>query len=129
MTPPVKILAIKYWILPVIWAGLIFFMSSRQGVDLPSFQYADKLVHLCIYTVFSFLVMRALVEGHSFDVYSAVILTLVIGTLYGLSDEIHQIFVPTRSAEVGDLLSDAFGSFIGALIYGYVPRISKKDRG
>jgi len=123
----VDIRAKKYWVLPAVWAGLIFFMSSRQGVQLPPFQYADKLAHLCVYVVLGFLIARALIRGHLLETGKAVALAFLIGALYGLSDEAHQMFVPTRSPETLDLLSDALGSCIGAVIYAYVPRISKKD--
>jgi len=118
---------ISYWLLPVFWAFAIFLMSSQQGVSLPSFPYSDKIAHLCVYIVFGYLVMRALVKGHSVGTYNGVILSLVIGTIYGFSDEVHQTFVPTRSAEFLDLFSDMVGSFIGALIFGYVANLSKKS--
>jgi VanZ family protein len=45
----------------------------------------------------------------------AVALTLVIITLYGASDEWHQSFVPMRSADVRDWITDMFGGTLGAL--------------
>lgn len=44
-------------------------------------------------------------------------LTLLLGLLYALSDEIHQIFVPGRACQWQDLLVDAAG--IGLAIAGY----------
>ena len=37
------------------------------------------------------------------------ILLAVIGVLYGLSDEIHQSFVPNRECTLSDFLADAIG--------------------
>ncbi|UTY25155.1 hypothetical protein E4N78_07050 [Treponema denticola] len=41
-----------------------------------------------------------------------VLLVICITVLYGLSDEIHQYFVPNRSSSVYDLLADALGAFL-----------------
>jgi VanZ family protein len=40
---------------------------------------------------------------------------VVLSTLYGVSDEWHQSFVPGRSPDVLDVAADAVGSTIGAL--------------
>lgn len=37
--------------------------------------------------------------------------------LYGLSDEWHQSFVPGRQVELGDLLADGIGGFLGGMIF------------
>jgi VanZ family protein len=34
--------------------------------------------------------------------------------LYGLSDEVHQSFIPGRDASVGDVVADALGALLGA---------------
>ena len=35
---------------------------------------------------------------------------IVFVAMYGLSDEIHQVFVPNRSFEVADILADTMGA-------------------
>ena len=40
--------------------------------------------------------------------------TLIITTLYAISDEWHQSFVPSRSASINDVAIDACGAFFGA---------------
>ncbi|MCK4613219.1 MAG: VanZ family protein, partial [Thermoplasmata archaeon] len=37
----------------------------------------------------------------------------ILGSLYGVSDEIHQHFVPRRSSDVLDLVADFLGVLIG----------------
>ena len=44
------------------------------------------------------------------------ILLIAIGTLYGISDEIHQYFIPSRSADILDVLADCIGSTMGVLV-------------
>ena len=43
----------------------------------------------------------------------AVAVALAICVVYGITDEIHQIFVPGRAFQVSDLAMDAAGSIIG----------------
>lgn len=42
---------------------------------------------------------------------------IVIAALYGVSDEVHQCFVPMRSCEVWDWAADLLGSVAGVFIY------------
>ena len=39
---------------------------------------------------------------------------VILAALYGLSDEIHQAFVPGRMADPWDWMADGFGAAIGA---------------
>lgn len=45
------------------------------------------------------------------------ILAIILSTLYGLSDEVHQALIPERTASIGDIVADGFGSLIGAFCY------------
>jgi VanZ family protein len=45
---------------------------------------------------------------------SRFVATVIIATLYAISDEWHQSFVPSRSASVGDVAIDACGAICGA---------------
>ncbi|MGD8768566.1 MAG: VanZ family protein, partial [Desulfobacterales bacterium] len=46
-----------------------------------------------------------------------VILSVVLSSLYGVSDEIHQYFVPFREADLLDVLADTLGGILGVYIY------------
>ena len=46
--------------------------------------------------------------------------TIVITSVYGALDEIHQMFIPGRFAEVLDWLADAAGAILGVLIISYL---------
>ena len=51
--------------------------------------------------------------------------------LYGVSDEIHQMFVLTRTASVGDILMNTLGASIGQLFGSvvYTSFLAKSLRG
>ncbi|MCB9247515.1 MAG: VanZ family protein [Ignavibacteriales bacterium] len=53
--------------------------------------------------------------------------TFIICTAYGLIDEIHQIFVPNRSAEFLDWVADLSGAILGVLIVRFFIKIKKKS--
>jgi len=55
------------------------------------------------------------------------LLSVVSASLYGISDEIHQSFVPFRQAEVADVIADTIGAFSGVYLYQLliVSRIKK----
>ena len=45
--------------------------------------------------------------------WRAVGLTLLLTTLYGVTDEVHQMFVPGRSTDAYDVAADAAGAVVG----------------
>jgi len=106
----------QYWLPSIIWAGFIFYLSSRQIGGISLFPWADKVAHIGIYIVLGFFVCNAFKKTSNMQKGKVVILSFLVVVLYGLSDEFHQMFVPTRSAEVADLLADAVGGLIGAWI-------------
>ncbi|MDP3788816.1 MAG: VanZ family protein, partial [Candidatus Omnitrophota bacterium] len=45
------------------------------------------------------------------------LITFILGTLYGVTDELHQQLTPGRFVSILDLVSDAIGSFFGAVTF------------
>jgi len=54
-------------------------------------------------------------------------LVVLAVTLYGILDEIHQYFVPGRSADVYDALADASGALLGAWTMYYLIRVLSRS--
>ena len=101
--------ALTLFLPPLAFQALIYFLSSRKLVPVGP-EGADKLVHFAAYGFLAFLWIRALGAG-SYDVSPRKALAaVVLTTLFGLSDEIHQSFVPGRTASGWDLLADALGA-------------------
>ena len=48
--------------------------------------------------------------------YSRFLCAWLIGTLYAMTDECHQYFIPGRSCEIRDMLIDSAGVLMGAVI-------------
>jgi VanZ family protein len=105
-----------YWLPVVVYCAAIFIQSSLPATGhLPKWPHLDKVLHVAAYALLGFLFFRALATGRLIDIPNlALILSIIFTSLYGASDEIHQAFVPARSAEVADALADLVGGFLGA---------------
>ena len=72
-------------------------MSNPAPESIPSLPFIDKLIHLGAYAVLGALFFRAFdsttLKQHRLAVP---VLAAVAASLYGISDEIHQAYVPFR---------------------------------
>ncbi len=108
------------YVVPLLLYCLLIFCLSAQSDPgrLSPFPVPDKIAHLLEYTGFGFLLMRMLVYlKPERDVVQHLIWVLSGALLYGLSDEIHQYFVPGREFSWMDLLADGAGGYFGARLW------------
>jgi len=96
--------------------AFIFAASSVPGNQLPAPLW-DKLVHLLVYAVLGVLFLIPLSGGR----WSRVTLmtstvAVILSLLYGISDEVHQSFIPDRSPDVIDILADTLGASTGVAL-------------
>lgn len=108
--------------------ALIFYSSSIRADDLPKLdvQNIDKLIHFVEYFILGAILVRAFANSSSNLSLKLILwLSFLIAVSYGISDEFHQRFVPGRSPEIFDLISDIIGSFIGVSLSAYKERISR----
>ena len=105
-----------YWLPVIIWAILIFALSSFSTFPKavqPLFSF-DKLAHAAEYAVFSFLLSRAFKNSKKNNLKKYFrALAVICAIVYGISDELHQYFVPTRTPCIIDLVYDGIGAMIG----------------
>ena len=118
MTRPVRKIIIP-WLLLIGLCLLIFWQSSGPlPPQTPSLPGLDKLAHATVYALLAFVAARAFatlpISHHAPMLPWAAAL---FAALYGLSDEIHQSFVPGRSADVWDWVADVLGAIAGALCF------------
>jgi VanZ family protein len=104
-----------------LWAGLIFGLSSipGSGVFPEHPDFLNIVAHFGLYLVLAVLLALAF-NSPTRAFWKTALIALVIATLYGVSDELHQFFTPGRSSDPfgsgkpTDLIVDTLGSFIGA---------------
>jgi len=78
----------------------------------------DKLLHAIVYGILGFLTARAFYFKTSESIKrNAFKLSFITVFLFAISDEIHQSFVPGRSAEFGDLIADLIGMTLAQIIF------------
>ena len=133
---------LRYWLPVLIWMAVIFTASSdaksyehssrllapllrwlfpqmsEDNRESRSFFSPANAAHLTEYAVFALLVWRALNQSKNNLApwsWPKVGGTLLIVFLYASSDEFHQIFVPTRTPRIHDVVIDTIGGAIGLL--------------
>ncbi len=111
-----------YWLPVFLYCLLIYIQSSYPAPEgVPPWPHIDKLLHLAAYAVLGVLFFRALKTlPRQHDLRRIMILSILLSSLYGISDEIHQHFVPYRNAEIVDALADILGCILGVYIYRYL---------
>jgi VanZ family protein len=112
---------IWYWLPVVAYASLIFYLSSlpHPEENLPKFLFekiGDKLLHLIEYAVLAILCYRAFRRAAGPRVaQQAVVFAFLAASFYGMTDEIHQAFVPLRESSWLDWIADTAGAVTGAV--------------
>ena len=140
------------WAPAAFWAGMIFFFStdsfsssntSKLLKPLVSAMFSEitaeqfEVIHLLIrkfshwgeYFIFSLLLIRAL-HGqfkHKVELRRAVWIAAAV-FMYALSDELHQAFVPSRTASLADVTIDSFGGICG-ILWTYLRPKGEAGRG
>ena len=110
---------LRYW-LPLIAYCLILFLqsSSESPADLPAIEHVDKVLHAGAYGLLGILFYRAYrSRWPNASGWTMANASLLSAAFYGLTDEIHQYFVPGRSADPWDWLADTIGAMLGVVAY------------
>jgi len=129
MTVVMQLRKMTAWLPSLLWAGLIFWLSSRSKLPQvgPEFPNKDKVAHFVFYGILGLLVFLALRRAHNLPLPKAALLAILVASAYGATDELHQWFVPQRSCDVWDWTTDTLGAGIAAAaFYAHESRRSTK---
>jgi len=111
-----------YYFAIAVYCGLIFWLS-HQSSPIPvemRFPGEDKVAHIILYGGLAGLVSIGLHRAPK--TYPQWVLRfgpILFAGLYGLSDELHQSFVPMRSASALDLVADVVGATMAHAVCTY----------
>ena len=107
----------------IFWMSLIFWLSSQSTLldieDKASEISVYKSAHLFTYAVLAWLWWRALTAERRIT-WPLLLTALLLSSLYGISDEIHQYFVPGRHARIADVLFDTGGAIVMILLLRWI---------
>lgn len=101
---------------PVALAIAITFCSGRSVDGLPpTFEGSDKVVHFLLFGLMATLVARidAVARTRPLGRYAAILIVSV----FGVTDELHQHFTPGRSMDVWDWVADTLGAGLATVLY------------
>ena len=106
---------IIYWI-------MLFTATSLPAANLPSVAISDKIKHFGAFFGLSVLLSLTLLYQNKNLLFKNYFLAaaLVISSIYGLLDEIHQSFVPGRNSEFLDWVADSLGAAVGVFVVFYL---------
>ena len=121
-----------YWFPVIFYCLLLFIQSSFPTPEkLPDLFGQDKVLHFGAYAILGVLFLRAFKNSKFKDRDKFIItMSILLTGLYGISDEVHQYFVPSRMADIWDALFNLLGGVFG--VYAYHRLLGKhaeiKDR-
>lgn len=125
------------WIAVAAWAVFIFMASAHTGsdfqnatdwlgqlkqqldawltqADIPGFTESSSIGHFAEYLILGALLANAL--GRHGSPAFAWLAAVAVASLYGITDELHQLFVPGRFCDPADWMVDTVGAALGALL-------------
>ncbi len=102
---------------PLAVMAAIFFLSSRSELpDLDNGRDIQSVAgHFFAYAALG-ASLSVLLRWLGWSAVRALLAGIVLATLYGVTDEFHQSFVPNRQTDVRDVLVDFLGACAGALL-------------
>src|SRR3989338_8257815 len=121
---------LRHWFFVILWAGLIFILSSvpRLESGLEQDFLLRKLAHIFEYFVLTWFLYSAF-SSHYLEVNKkhpphrqALLFVLLLAVFYAVSDELHQTFVFGRSGNLRDVAIDLVG-ILTATVFLYWRRV------
>ncbi len=132
------------WGIVITYASMIFFVSSISVPDgsIPRIPHIDKVVHFIEFAVLCMLIFRALLlhkndlktecnPGENKNVsdlqiksgirYGKIaVLSILFTSIYALSDEFHQSFLPFRDSDIFDWFADVAGANTAGFLFMFI---------
>ena len=105
----------------------IFFVSTIPGnnIDAGGFDLS-RAYHFIVFFLLNFFLLATLTGKNKIKT-KHIFLSIIISIIYAVLDEIHQMFVPFRSPDIGDILIDSIGIFVSVIVYFYSKKSEKQD--
>ncbi len=106
---------ILYWIVLFILTSL----PSNISLDM---NVSDKIEHFGAYGLLSFLLYLTLFFQKKYQLLNKfpATIALLLASFYGMVDELHQLLVPGRFADIRDWTADFLGSVLAVLIAKFI---------
>lgn len=121
----------RAWLAPGLYACIILTITSVPGEQLALVEdigVSDRWAHVLLYAPLAMLVFGALGRTRSdMSPIRRALTAVLLSTAFGALDEVHQLLIPGRFCDVGDVLADAIGATLGAGISLAVYRVRQQQ--
>jgi len=105
------------------WMAVLFYLSHQPTLETPSlFSGQDKLFHALAYATLGIVLLASRTPSIGGFTPPQIRDSILIASLYGISDELHQYFVPGRNADVWDWVADTLGAVIAVSLLAWLSR-------
>lgn len=124
-------------VLVIVWMSVVFTLSSESGSKSENtsnsftktiFQnnisdeqvknlsfIIRKTAHFTLYTIGGICICLFVLQNFK-NTNKIYLISYIIGTIYAITDELHQLYIPNRSGEIRDVVIDSFGILLGVVI-------------
>jgi len=110
---------VVYWLPPLVWMGLIYFLSSFHKLQASPVSWQDfvirKTAHFLEFAILFVLYNRGLAKSIQLPIKKRLFLALALAIGYAMTDEFHQTMVLGRTGKPFDILVDSLGALAGFL--------------
>ncbi len=117
-----------YILPPFAWMGFIYFLSDQPASGYARFRgilsflpWRQELVHGVLYFVLAVLIARLAARTFphrgAADTVKLAALAVLLAALYGVTDEIHQRYVPGRNPSWVGIIADTLGAIVAASLW------------
>jgi len=106
----------------------IYWFSSipGSGIETGGISLMPIAYHFIVFFLFALFLFSTINHNKKIKP-KLVIFILILSLLYAVLDEIHQIFVPGRSSNLKDVLTDSAGIFSSTLLYLYINKTNQES--
>ncbi len=111
---------VLYWI-------VLFAATSFPTIKVPTTDVSDKGYHFTGYFVLGVLLNLTLIFQNKYLSLKRknALYTVLIGSIYGIFDEVHQYFIPGRSMEFLDFVADFSGLVLAVVFVLFLLRLNR----
>lgn len=111
----------RYFLPVLLYSGLIFYLSSLSNpLPIITKNVWDKLLHFIEYFIYFLLLYGGLTKFRMRFEKDKILIAFLISAIFAGSDEIHQKFVPGRTCDIYDFLTDLFSLISGAVFIFFI---------
>lgn len=114
-----RITRVSAVVLSLGWMGVIFGLSSMSGSSVPG--KFSTAAHFVVYAILGALYLWALPRSER--AWPSAAAAVALASLYGITDEFHQSFVPGRMPDPADWLVDTAGALTAVLLLAGARRV------